>query len=206
MDNLSSPNDVKATIELYWNWAANLRREAIQKYSPIGKKAYDELKENARTESKVSETQSITIERLPYLIEFISREDAEDMKGQGTQEEENPNDSSEREKEYVEVDMSYLRPSSERELSSSDAIVAPNGREKYYYLFGRSSHIFLMDGIYCLCSPVEKKSSDNVWLKKLEDAHKLLTYAWVIADDVCNLEDMEDSERQKIVRDSKQFL
>ncbi|MEM6254857.1 MAG: hypothetical protein AAF821_18225 [Cyanobacteria bacterium P01_D01_bin.156] len=152
-------------------WAKSLRNHCLIQYAETGKQCYHATKEKSGISIKAQPYGNCTVESLPQIRETIN----DDVPGYKP------------EKGVLDLDMRYL--SIKRGWVDSDN---PNSSE-IIYLFGpQSCHLFLIRGLYHLCSDAAEEFEEDVatpeqWDSKLEHCYRLFTYAYALAGNGCDV-------------------
>ena len=176
-------------------WAEQLRNHALLHYKAIGRQAYYSIKEKSGLEGKLrtSDYGRIQVESICTINETRDEEPGCEKVG---------------DQSILTLDMRYL-------AVKRGCVDANNPKSaEVIYLFGpETCHLFLIRGLYFLCSnqaeefqPIElSKGGKEItsseldladWRYKFEHSYRILTYAWAIAGDGCGIEDVNSDDAQ----------
>ena len=171
-------------------WAKRLRNHALLTYAKTGRQCYNAIKEKSGLPNDFDEHGRYSIEKLPAIFE-----------DRGLQSGRAPSDNN----DFLTLDVSLLAISHE-DLPRLTA----NHPDKSIYLFGtNTAHLFLVRGLYLLCSNTTEEFEKNEpegpirWKRKLQMAGRLFDMAWAIAEDGCSIEKV-DGKQKRITRSFKE--
>ncbi|MEL7143722.1 MAG: hypothetical protein AAGL08_16060 [Cyanobacteria bacterium J06573_11] len=170
-------------------WAKRLRDHALLTYAQTGRQCYNAIKEKSGLPEKFDDHGRYRIYKLPAIFE-----DRGLQKGRTVSEDD----------EFLTLDISLLAISSE-DLPR----LTSNHPDSSLYLFGTNTcHIFLVRGLYLLCSDAteefpKNEATENIrWNEKLSLAGRLFDLAWAVAEDGCTVK-RDSKKRNSKKRDSK---
>ena len=198
--------DIELGRDRCFEWAKRLRNEALQNYTDIGRQCYYQIKEKSGVEGS-KHFGDCLINYIPAIREVTSYEEV----GLLTRPNNQIRNDTQEDLVNLNLDMSllvvrrrYFSPSGE-----PDEAIYMFGTQACYVLFAR--------GIYHLCSnegsrenashEFDQASLDSLksWDEKLKIAHRLLTYAWAIADEGCKAEVKEVGDKGASIEIRRHF-
>ncbi|NEZ65138.1 hypothetical protein D0962_20565 [Leptolyngbyaceae cyanobacterium CCMR0082] len=201
-------NDLSFTNEECLAWAKRLRNDALLQYAPIGKRCYHAIKEKSGLEPELLAKQKelsdqsddkCIVKPIPPIRETFNGHEP----GYETKDDEAKDDET-----ILFLDMQYL--AIKRFKVDPDN---SNSLENIYLFGPQSCHLFLIRGLYHLCTDHEEEFPDiksqhpdkiqsmKAWDHKIKQCYHLFNYAWSIAGDGCGIEpDSENDAKQTITR------
>ena len=193
---LAFENEGRFSKKQCLDWAMRLRNQAILQYAPIGERCYHAIKEKSGlVGSRASQPYGpCSVDSICAIRETIKAK--------------SPHYDAEADVLYL--DMQYLAVR-RRHVDADD----PTNSQGIYLFGPQSSHLFLIRGLYHLCSHDSSEFSNDSgrntntadlnisqWDGKLARCYSLFNYAWAIAGDGCTFSSSGDpNTERRIMRD-----